>query len=199
MDELRALFSPSCDKDKAMEKCKILAESYSDAVELESYSVSDLSPGIVDDSETIARQVFSPIHIDREDNSIKPTAFDDVSNKGLSVNRLLHTNENNIHAAGHQKASNDNSKYIENGSPLKANRAYLGYVSASVIDIRRFLDEEHRVFTVYDSSLSEALEHADVCMIKHDTNNPKGAKWVKMFRRRKLQEMFTPLIQPNPL
>lgn len=197
MEELRNLFSPLCEKSKATKKSKLLAENHAHALALELCSVSTFSPGTVSNQEIVARQIFSPIHLDEEDNTIKAAAFDDVSNKGLSVNRLSYTNEETIHSTGQAKASNDNNYAINNGQPSKANRSYIGYIVANVAEIRNYQDENHRIYAVYDSSLELAIEHADVCMIKHDTINPNGSKWVKMFRRKKLQEMFSELVVPS--
>lgn len=197
MEELRALFSPKCAEDISKQKCKILAENYHDAVALEKSSVSAYSPKLVADCEIVARQIFSPIHIDTEDNSIKSAAFDDVSNKGLSVNRLDLVKAEAIHAAGNLKAEFDNKKAIAAKKPEKANRAYLGYAAANVADIRNYFDEDCRVYTVYDNSLEQAIAHADVCMIKQDTIEPGNIKWVKLARRKKLQEFFSSLVLPK--
>lgn len=194
MDDLLALFSPSCDDKISSQKCKILAKKHNEAVALELVSVSEFSPKTVGDHEVIARQVFSPIHVE-DDNSIKPAAFDDITNKGLSVNRLELIETSDVHLNGFEKERRDNSKAIESGHPEKANRSYLGYIQARVEMIRSFYHEDVRIYTVYDSSLEIAKEHADVCMVKQNTSDT-NVKWVKMFRRKKLQEMFSSLLTP---
>jgi len=195
MDELLALFSIYCDAEKASQKCKLLADNHGDAIALEKISVSEFSPGPVVNQEYIARQIFSPIHVE-DDNSIKSTAFDDVANKGLSVNRMSLVEVETIHSNGLEKQNRDNAKALESGRPEKANREYLGFVQTKVETVRDYYDEDARVYSVYDSSLNSSREHADICMIKQDTRSNDNVKWVKMFRRKKLQEMFSPLTTP---
>ena len=88
-------------------KCKYLADNFEKALEWERLSVSEYSPGIVEDHEIIVRQIYSPIHIDDESGEIKTAAFDDALNKGLSGNRLHHSNEEHIHKLGKSKAEHD--------------------------------------------------------------------------------------------
>lgn len=195
MDELLALFSINCDAETASQKCKLLADKHGEAIALEKISVSEFSPGPVVNEEYIARQIFSPIHIE-DDNSIKSTAFDDVTNKGLSVNRMMFVEVDAIHSNGLEKEKRDNAKAFESGRPEKANRAYLGFIQAKVETVRDYYDEDARVYSIYDSSLSSNREHADICMINQDTKSRNNVKWVKMFRRKKLQEMFSPLTAP---
>ncbi|EKM6438478.1 hypothetical protein PU783_000611 [Cronobacter sakazakii] len=191
MDKLKELFSPECDYATSKEKCKHLAAQPILALELEKIQVSEHSPSLVLDDENIARQIFSPIHYDNDNGSIKPSAFDDVSSKGMSVNREQYITSEEIHCAALKKEYADNERSLSTGGQA---RSYIGFASASVKDIRSFIDEQQRVFAVYDSSLVDFIPHADVCMIYQDTNQPAGKKWVKNYRRKKLQELFSTVI-----
>ena len=74
-------------------KCGKLSEEYKLSLELENVSLSAYSPGAVSPSEDIGRMVFSPLHID-EDGTIKAAAFEDVRDKGLSVQPVLQQKRN---------------------------------------------------------------------------------------------------------
>jgi hypothetical protein len=175
----------------AKEKCKKLAEDIDKSIEWESESVSDYSPGVVEDTEDIARQIFSPIHIDSDSGEVKTAAFDDVSNKGLSVNRKKFVTDCALHELGEKLAE----KY--NDSKPNSNRKYMGYVYARTENIRLTMENKIRVFTVYDTALKEIPHHADVCMLLHDLdesqNPPLTKKLARKARRLRLQRLFSGL------
>lgn len=160
------------------------------ALKWEDMSSSQYSSGVVVDDEKIARLILSPIHIDKETGDIFPAAYDDVSNKGLSVNRLsMHESKNTVHQIGEDKASRDRER--------DSSREYIGFAVASVNAIRRQIENSVRVFTVYDTALEDIRCHADVCLINQGENiieklPPKAAK---MQRRRTLQGVFDKLVR----
>jgi len=164
---------------------KELAKNVDQSLAWENQNTSQYSPGIVKNTEIIARKIFSPIQIDVESGEIKTAAFDDVSNKGLSVNRLSQITENGIHEAGEIKANRDRESIPD--------RQYCGFIKASVNKIRKDLEGENRVFAVYDTALENDISHADVCMIQQGVMNnlPKSA--ANKERRRRLRENFGPL------
>lgn len=166
-------------------KCIELAKNYDNALTLEAISVRQYSPGIVQDSENIARQIFSPIHLDK-DNKVNAAFFNDAFDKGLSTNRMQIKSISDIHAAGENTAK----RIRDDRDP---ERAYFGFVSAITGDIRAIFEEgNQRVYCVYDSGLQLDPSHADVCMIRPE--NPPGMnstkKAIKIERRRYLQEAF---------
>lgn len=187
MEELKLVF---IDEGKSADKCKLLAGKHSEAVSLEGLSVSEHSPFIVANDESVARQIFSPLHFDDSLNEIKPSAFTDVNNKGLSVNRLCLVEEEDIHVQGQAKELADNTRLdlldVENIN----RRKYLGFTKAKVQDIRNDLEDSKRVFAVYDSALLSTPSHADICLIKQDINGALSKKSANMYRRKRLQEMF---------
>ena len=101
MTEAQKFFSDSA---IAKEKCKLLAKEYEQSIRLEKEKVSLFSPENVLDYEDIARQIFSPIHIDQETQELNTLALDDMFNKGLSVNRLKLTLITDLHLKGEEKA-----------------------------------------------------------------------------------------------
>ena len=174
-------------------KCTHLAKDYAQSLAWEAESVSDLSPGIVANTEELARQIHSPIHIDKDTDVVKVTAFSDAFDKGLSTNRLQYVEEE-LHQIGESKAETDR----QNRDP---NREYVGFVSARVDSIRSLCDEgtEQRTFGVYDTALESAHHHADICLIRpeapSDVELPKKA--LKRQRRKKLQDLFSALNRPD--
>ncbi len=184
MDELKLVFT---DSDKSIVKCKMLAKDHCNAINLEAVSVSEHSPYVVGNDENIARQIFSPIHYDHLSNEVKAAAFDDVNNKGLSVNRLSLIDEDATIKQGIEKQDTDNSKYASSGKPI---RSYIGYTKAKVEIIRNDEEDGMRIFAVYDSALPEASYHADVCLIFQEASQKLPKKAANLERRKRLQEMF---------
>jgi hypothetical protein len=122
-------------------------------------SFSTNSPGLVADSEDVARHICSPQHIDAATGEIQPNAFNDLFDKGLSVNRLQYADARRVHELGEQLVQNriaaDKSRNIER------ERKYLGYLAGNVGQARDLTLNGRRVICVYDTSLSENVAHAD--------------------------------------
>lgn len=148
------------------EKCKKLQEIPNEQlIDWENQKAVPISPCVVQNEETLVRQLFNPIHIDKLTKTLKPTALDDIANKGLSVNRLQYTTESDITLTGNTKAERDNTK-IE---IVEKKRSLAGLSYLQCYDIRAIThitnDQSYRAFAVYDTSLSNDSSHADVCQI----------------------------------
>lgn len=168
-------------------KCVKLSEDYELSLELENVSLSGYSLNTVDSSEDIARMVFPPLHIE-EDGTIKAAAFEDVRDKGLSVHRLDYTEKQTLKHLGDTMVSNA-------ATAGRSKRDYIGYVKALTDDIRKLIEDEKRLFCVYDTAKEREKSHADVCAVLLDSNNPKlGKKVANKQRRKRLQELFSSLI-----
>lgn len=74
-------------------KCKAYRSEAEDCI-CEKESVSKYSPCAVQDNEDLIRQIYSPIHVD-EDGRLKPLAFEDASNRGMSVNKKIISQKRN--------------------------------------------------------------------------------------------------------
>jgi len=184
MDDPIDFFS---DDENSNQKVKLLSENVEAALKWEAVKCSVVSPEIVQNKEILARQIFSPIHIDSETNELNTLALDDVFNKGLSTNRTKYISDLALHKAGEKKARKDNLRLEEaNRFP---NREYVGLVHANVTDIRNIVDGIERIFTIYDTALTDQLDHADICCIKPNiTGMPKKAS--RIFRRKQLLDKF---------
>lgn len=144
----------------------------------EQHSVSALSPGVVDDTESVARLIYSPHHIDPETGQVKEAAFSDVQDKGLSVQRQAHADPDSIRAIGERKLADDHAQG-------KTDRQFLGIVAAQVADIRKDRHEDDsRALCVYDTALPGLPAHADVCQTSAGRAAMKRA-------RRRLRKLFS--------
>ncbi|WP_042297103.1 hypothetical protein [Paraburkholderia bannensis] len=147
----------------------------------EGLTASRLSPCIVGDAEEVLRQVFSPLHVEQDTGALKPTAFDDASDKGLSVDRVDHQVEHASVQAGHARAAVANAK--EGSTPRKLH----GIAKLKVSEVRSLCDGEARHFGVYDTALDANRAHADICQLIAGKSSGRRA-------RSKLVEMAQPFV-----
>lgn len=146
----------------------------------EQNSVSSYSPGIVEDDEYLIRLIFSPTHFNEDTGKLKPFAFFDCKDKGLSVNRMRYTSIEEL---------KNTAAFISHG------RKIIGVVVAKCADIRAIIDEEgNRAFCIYDTATKNNKSHADICQALADTCEAnatgKGRKLGSKLRR-KLMKSFS--------
>ncbi|MDQ1339565.1 MAG: hypothetical protein QG567_717 [Campylobacterota bacterium] len=180
----KGFFADPANKDT---KCEWLSNHNKIALEWEQGEVSNYSPSIVEDKEIIARQIFSPLHFDIVNGELLPSAFSDVENKGLSVDRMAYTTDKTLHYNGRTMAAEANQ--------TRTYREYFALYKAKVSTIRSILEGEIRVFAVYDTSLENRKSHADVCKIT--TSSILPAKSFKLFIRKRLSEAFSEIAKPQ--
>jgi hypothetical protein len=123
--------------------CKRVAERFPDCrCECESVC-PDLSPGIVENGETLAR--FVPLKdLDLETSTVKASLFDKATRNGMSVTRV-------------EMASR------ETPVQRQKDKRFCGFVTATCGDIRAKMEDGKRLFSVYDTALETNTCHADVC------------------------------------
>lgn len=168
----------------------IVLEDHEYSLKQENIQASDLSE-IVSDEEEVARLIFSPHHVDTDTGEVTIAAFEDAFKRGLSVNRLKLTTENDINYSGNKKAEKDSS---ERNRDIK----YCGYIIGNVEKIRSVIRKEKRLFAVYNTSLPENISHADVYSItdddfilnKDDSEEPLSKKNSKKKKRKLLSDCF---------
>lgn len=119
----------------------------------ESHSLSQYSPGIVQDEETIVRMVCVPMHVDKKKPKLLPNFFSHAFSFGMSAQRL------------EKAGSTELAKWLNNFLANGGDRVWLGYVQAPCKKIRGVLlqDESSRSFCVYDAASDESPAHAEVC------------------------------------
>lgn len=146
------------------DKCKLLqkeASKYSWQLE----SASKFSPAPVDGDEKLLRQIISPIHLENDSKTIKPTAFDDVFNKGLSVNRNQYiASEAKVVDSALLKIKSYNEANIE--KPQRGLHGLAGFISIEIREIKDY--EDNLALGVYDTALESDASHADICHITED-------------------------------
>lgn len=127
----------------------------------ETQGATPYSPGVVTNDEILIRQLFNPTHYDEATRQPRPSAFDDVSNKGLSVNRLAYTTLQAILDKGHEKAKRDSANL------LRGPRELIGHCEFLTAHLRAIKDEQNRqAMAVYDTAKSDDVSHADVCLVR---------------------------------
>ena len=137
-------------------KCVHYRESFPNC-ECEQVSVNDYSPGPVEDGEILIRTLYSSVHFDKQTNEIRPTAFDDVRRRGLSVDRKTHI-------AGRDLVAKTLDKIQRDVAAGKRRDDCWGLIVADARSIRLLLAEErNRSFCIYDTATGDNRAHADVC------------------------------------
>ena len=183
-------FSQNCGNTQI---CKLLQEVQKDklfAWELE--VATEYSPGPVSNEEFLYRQILSPIHYDKETNTLTPMAFDDASNKGMSVNRLKYTSEEQIVQMANNRVENYNKL-----NPDKPLRSFTGAVRFVCDDIRKITvsTEEDanpvRGCAVYDTANENDRSHADICQI---VKNKAHARSVRL----SIRDLANNFLAQNP-
>jgi len=99
-------------------RCRRMSESRP-GCSCESESVSTHSPGPIDNSELVARLIYSPFHIDVTTGEVTEAAFSDAKDKGLSVQRMAHATNARIRTIGEDKLARDRAQG-------KTDREFLG-------------------------------------------------------------------------
>ena len=142
-------------------KCKELQkESGTTLVDWETQSASEFSPGAVGDDEFLYQQIVDPNHIDPTERKLKPTAFQDSANKGMSTNRESHISWEALVDRGRLRAAEYNR-----ANPERPPRALWGFARFQTAAIRRIVAGEGvvRHYFVYDTANEDDPSHADVC------------------------------------
>ncbi|MGC5830111.1 hypothetical protein LDP08_06025 [Ralstonia pseudosolanacearum] len=142
-------------KDKVKELQKV-----ADPIAWEQESASQFSPGIVQNHETVARQVVHPTFFNDETQKIKPSWFDDITSRGFSTDRLHHTTIEDAAKRALDRVEEWNKK-----NPEKTPRSLHSFGSLPVERIRSVECEGQRAFGVYDTGEKDNPAHADVCQV----------------------------------
>lgn len=183
-------FSKNCGNTQI---CKLFQEIPIDTLLAWEFEVATAhSPCPVSNEEFLYRQILSPIHYDKETNTLTPTAFDDASNKGMSVNRLKYTAEEQIVQIANNRVKNYNEV-----NPDKPQRTFSGAVRFVCDDIRKITvpTEEDaspvRGCTVYDTAYENDRSHADICQI---VKNKAHARSVRL----SIRDLANNFLEQNP-
>ena len=141
---------------------------------------SEYSPGIIQDSEKVARVLLSPKHY--KNGIIVATAFEQIfSPEGFSILR---------HSEYFDYSLNKTIELLES-----TENKYIGYASANVVDIRKvIIDSIYRVFIVLDTAREDRRAHADIFTTRATINSEKLKKrYVTNYIRQQISELFNDL------
>jgi len=154
-----------------------LAEQQQVAWEAESVH-PQLSPSTVNADELVCRPLTSPTHFDLGSGIVKPTAFDDAANKGLSVDRLSLNGLHHILGKADARAR----QYNASGDKPET-REVIGHIEFCVSEVRSVFvklesseDPSRRGLGIYDTALEGEPEHADICQIAPNAQGGRSAR-----------------------
>ena len=157
-------------------RCKF-AQQNDPQCNCETVSVSQYSPGVVEDNEILIRQIYSPIHIDKQTGKILPLAFLDVQDKGMSVNRKIYSSIEELNKKVQYKLRLDEKRGKGKG--------FEGIIYATCQDVRAIKTNDNlKAFCVYDTGNKNDISHADICQAT--SSRVYGSKM-----RLKLREIFS--------
>jgi hypothetical protein len=159
------------------ELCKVLQkEPLETQIEWESETASEHSPMPVSDDEQLVRYWINPIHFDVQTGILKPTAFDEATRYGLSVNRLKYVAIEDVRVVAQVRVDQWTHANSE-----KLARTLIGYSSFSASEVRATQTAAplplRRALGVYDTASLDDISHADVCQIAPDAQGGRSARF----------------------
>jgi hypothetical protein len=122
-----------------------------------------ISPGIVINEEILCRQVIDPVHFDQVTGTIKPTFFDDASNKGASCHRLKHISIEVIKEITLKRVAEANIN-----PPSTGPRVAIGIATLNASEVRGIMTAGisiRRGAGIYDTAKDDDASHADICQL----------------------------------
>jgi hypothetical protein len=166
----------AADSQLAKKKSDIISERHPACV-CEAGSVQpSWSPGRVENGEMLLRAIYSPHHIETDTGLLNPMAFDDVVDKGLSVERMSYSSSDAMAAQVKEKLALPRAQ--EKG------HKFVGVVALECAVVRDIQDLANgsRLFAVYDTATSSNAAHADICQVR------QGSKTARALARNRLIE-----------
>ena len=151
------------------EKVKLL-QVHPKLAEFESFTASSLSPCPVANDEDLLRQVFNPLHVELDTGELKPSAFADATDKGMSVDRLRYRQQEESFEAGHARAE------VANARPGASPRTLHGLAKLKAKSVRELRSGDIQCFGVYDTALADNTAHADICQLIQDKKAARSAR-----------------------
>lgn len=122
----------------------------------ENSKMSKFSPFPIENSESIARFIFSPMFIDKKNGKIKPSIFSHVSSKGCSVQRETNAKDDEI--------TNFISDFLS--KDVKEAQSWHSVLIADCEKLRKILINSKRAICVYDTSTKNNPAHGEICLTK---------------------------------
>ena len=117
---------------------------------------SPYSPGPVANDEEIAFLLIDPLHYDSERATVVPAAFQELTNRDLSILRIKSLDEPQLSRTISQLESRGG------GDRLAPVRKVEQACIAKVSDLRSSEDDLGRCFGIYDTALDDCASHASI-------------------------------------
>jgi hypothetical protein len=134
--------------------------------ECEDCSISEYSPGKVEQNEKVVFLTIHPIHFDDTTGVLSPVAFEQLTRNDLSLLRCSHAKrEEFVYVL---------SRLVSGGSG-RVERSVERCCLVDVEAIRQAKDSNSRVFGVYDTAIKELPAHASV-FVRKDYLNDKASR-----------------------
>jgi hypothetical protein len=158
----------------------------------ETESCSPHSPGPVLDDEIVAFLLVNPLHYDKERDVIVPDAFQELTNRDLSVLRAAHSTR--------EEACETRDALVARGGARLASRAVDEVCIAETAKLRGTLGGRGRVLGVFDTGLENKPSHASIFTTKEVLSDKRMRKELRehvhriMTRRRSSFEDFIKIL-----
>jgi hypothetical protein len=150
--------------------------SQDEKVAWEAKTVSSYSPGPVTDDEVLVRCCDQPLHLDVA-GVLKPAAFSDVEDIGLSVNRAaLVSSDAVLWAAADRRIENAQARRALDGKALQPRKA-MALVKWTAATVRQGCSSDGaRLCGAYDTGKADDLSHADIVALRADKQAARAAR-----------------------
>lgn len=147
-----------------------------DAAAWQKLCASKYSPGIVLPEESIVRHITHPTFIQTETQKIKPTWFNDVTNRGFSSDRINHTTLAAVADRARRRADEWNAKNQD-----KEPRTFHSLGKLEVARLRGIERDGRPALGIYDTALEDNAAHADVCQLIPDSRQTERSVRYEMY------------------
>lgn len=157
------------------DKCKSLQEQPLDVqLKWQTETASQYSPSPVGDEEELIRYWLNPVHYDQNSGTLKPTAFQDMSDKGLSINRAKFATLEEVEQLASQRVNSRNLESTEQ-------RQLIGYSIFLANEARSIVAQNTNpqgrpVLGVYDTAKEDDPSHGDVCQLVDSKHGGRSAR-----------------------
>ena len=165
-------------------KCTHYREAFPNC-ECEQHSVSDHSPGTVQDDEVLIRTVYSRVQLNSETGCIDPVHLrHDARTRGLSLNRKSHITEGDLRARIEAKIARDRAAGKRTDNFYKV-------IATRLRDLKCLVDDDgRRLFCVYDTATRDDTSHADMCQSSEPAKGTANRNVLLMKLSSRLLEAF---------
>ncbi len=162
-----------CESGFQGRQLQILVDKASPGFGCEKEKCSPFSPGPVQDEEEVAFLLINPLHYDEVRGVVVPSAFQELTNRDLSVLRLAHTTRD--------EAQKTRDELVARGAdriPPQL-RTVSEVCIAKVSELRAPLPAHGRLLGVFDTALEDKKSHASIFTTEAALNDKRLRKTLR--------------------